>query len=260
MHSIGISVIIPTLNEEATLAQCLEMIIRTGVEECIVADGGSSDDTNKVALSYDVNFLIAVGGRSAQCNAGAAQARGRILCFLHADTKLPEDWKCQVHQVIDDQGCLGGAFRFGLEGDRLAWRIIEAGVNWRSRWLGLPYGDQAIFVRHDVFSSLGGFKFMPFMEDVDFVFRLKKCGPIGLAHGRAITSPRRWKEEGLFSTTLRNYVALLGYAIGIRPTTLYRWYVRTRGKSGLTDHRPSEDKQAKSAAEFTIKEPKPPGP
>lgn len=228
MQKPAISVIIPTLNEERALAKCLERLKAVWVEEFIVADGASSDATQEVARAHQASLVVARGGRAEQCNAGAARARGRILCFLHSDTHLPPGWQSQVLEVIDARGRAWGSFRFGLRGERPAWRFIELGVNLRSRWLGLPYGDQALFVRREVFEELGGFKPMPFMEDVDLVLRLKKLGSMGLASGRALTSPRRWEEKGVFATTMRNYLALAGYLLGISPSRLYRWYFSSR--------------------------------
>jgi rSAM/selenodomain-associated transferase 2 len=253
MSDIAVSVIIPTLNEEESLVSCLGRLRETGVEECIVVDGGSRDATKEVALSHNVNFLITPGGRAAQSNAGAALARGRILCFLHADTRLPLGWHSQILDVVEVQGRAGGAFRFGLRGDRPVWRIIEAGVNWRSKWLGLPYGDQALFVRREVFASLSGFKHMPFMEDVDFVFRLKRLGSLGLAPGRAETSPRKWEKEGALSTTLGNYSALLGYILGIKPSTLYRWYARSRTSEVPKEKKASEGVELERPARVPLK-------
>lgn len=229
MEGVDVSIIIPTLSEEATLEACLERLRASGVEECLVVDGGSGDATVAVAARYATQVLVVQGGRPAQCNAGAARAQGRILCFLHADTTLPADWRAQVLDVIDSRGRVAGAFRLGLEGDRWAWRLIEAGANLRSRWLGLPYGDQAIFVRRDIFAALGGFRPLPFMEDVDFVLRLRRHGSVGLAPGQVKTSPRRWEQEGAFATTLRNNLVLLGYLLGVNPATLHRWYARPRG-------------------------------
>lgn len=231
---VEISVIIPTLNEKETLGPCLDMLNRTGAEECIVVDGGSCDGTERIAASRSAQFLIASGGKGAQCNAGAGRARGRIFCFLHADTKLPEGWCGQIIDVIRSRGCLGGAFRFGLKGERPAWRLIEAGVNWRSSKLRLPYGDQAIFVRREVFVAMGGFKTMPFMEDVDFVLRLRRMGPLGIASGQVLTSPRRWEQGGVLATTLRNNLVLLGFNLGIDPQTLYRWYSSHERKPTLS--------------------------
>lgn len=243
-----ISVIIPTLGEEATLEACLERLRATGVEECLVVDGGSGDATVEVASRYATHVLVVQDGRGVQCNAGAAQATGRILCFLHADTTLPDDWRTQILDVIDHRGCVAGAFRFGLAGDRWTWRIIEAGANLRSRWLGLPYGDQALFVRRDVFAAMGGFRPLPFMEDVDWVRRLRRYGPLGLARGRVRTSPRRWERDGVVGTTLRNNIVLLGYFLGIDLSTLHRWHFRPgsgratpplRSSEAASDERPS---------------------
>lgn len=253
MSEIAVSVIIPTLNEEESLIACLKRLRGTGIEECIVVDGGSSDATKELALSFGARTLTTPGGRAVQCNAGAALARGRVLCFLHADTRLPTEWRTQILDVIDRQGHSGGAFRFGLKGARPAWRIIEAGVNWRSRWLKLPYGDQALFVRREVFASLGGFKPMPFMEDVDFVFRLKRVGSLGLAPSRVETSPRKWERDGVLSTTFRNFSVLTGYVLGIRPSVLYGWYTDSRDAESHQGNRPSESVEGAKAAKASFR-------
>jgi len=155
-------------------------------------------------------------------NAGAAAAAGTWLLFLHADSILPAGWFEAIAQLDDDVA--GGWFRFAL--DDAAWqaRVIERLTAWRVKSLRLPYGDQGIFVRREVFVELGGFPDFPLMEDVAFVRRLVRAGPVVEVPLAIRTSARRWRRDGWFRRSTKN-LALVGlYFLGVAPERLARWY------------------------------------
>jgi rSAM/selenodomain-associated transferase 2 len=169
-------------------------------------------------------------GRGAQMNAGAARATGRWLLFLHADSHLPPGWLETFARAAADPAVIGGWFRFALDAHEWQARVIERLVALRVRLWKLPYGDQGLFVRRDVFERLGGYREWALMEDVEFVRRLTRAGttvqlPLALA-----TSARKWKRDGWFRRSTRNLVLVSLYCLGVDPARLARWYsVRTEG-------------------------------
>jgi rSAM/selenodomain-associated transferase 2/rSAM/selenodomain-associated transferase 1 len=230
-----ISVIIPALNEEPNLSLAVESVLRgqgrDKAAEIIVVDGGSQDHTHALASELGVEAAMSFPGRARQMNLGAALASGGILLFLHADTMLPPAWDEQVRDVLARPGVAAGAFPFGLDADGPAFRRLERLVNWRSRALQLPYGDQALFLRAAVLAGLGGYAELPIMEDYELVRRLKRRGRIALAAASVRTSARRWRAKGLARTTLLNQATLLGWHLGLDPARLAAWY-RGRGAAG----------------------------
>ena len=226
--SPGISVVIPTLNEAANIAETLASVQAASNVEVIVVDGGSSDETVEIARSHGAKILETSGGRARQMNLGAAAARGEVLLFLHGDTRLPQDYDKAIHHALNRPGAVAGAFRLRIRGNRTGIRFIERTANWRSRLLGMPYGDQAIFVGSGLFRSLGGFPELPIMEDVELMGRLRRLGRVVIASASVLTSDRRWQALGVWRTTLTNYVILIGYFLGASPSRLARWYRRQR--------------------------------
>ena len=221
-----ISIIIPTLNEETTLPALLENLLAEGDPEVIIADGGSSDATPDIARSYRVRIISSEPGRGVQQNAGARQAGGDILLFLHCDTRLPENFAQHVEEVLGLPGTSGGAFRLKIDAPGTGFRLLEWGINLRSGVLTRVYGDQAIFVPRETFHTVGGFPDYPLLEDVALITKLKKQGRIRLAPVPVVTSARRWKKYGLLRTTLMNQIILIGYGCGVSPATLARFYYR----------------------------------
>jgi len=218
-----LSVIIPALDEEAHIEETI-LNAQSPDAEVIVVDGGSGDSTVKRAERAGAAVLRGPRGRALQQNAGAAAASGSVLLFLHADTLLPKDYVTQVFETLMDRRVALGAFRFRTDLDRPLMRGIEFTTHIRSRYLRLPYGDQALFLRKSHFQAAGGFPEMPIAEDLVFVRLVSKLGRVGIAPADAITSARRWKEVGLLRTTLINQVILAGFALGISPKTLARLY------------------------------------
>jgi rSAM/selenodomain-associated transferase 2/rSAM/selenodomain-associated transferase 1 len=222
-----ISVILPVLNEAAIITQTLKRIQQQGFQDCIVVDGGSTDATIAQAKATGATVISSVPGRAKQMNAGANHATGDILLFLHGDTQLPDHCQTAIIQAFRNPAVVAGAFELSIESDRPGIRWIEAGVKWRSHHLKLPYGDQAIFLKASTFRRIGGFPDLPIMEDVALVRHLQRLGDITILPQAVLTSGRRWERLGVLKTTLVNQLMLLGFAIGISPQRLARWY---RGK------------------------------
>jgi len=219
-----ISVIIPALDEAEVIESTMDHA-RSDDAEIIVVDGGSRDETVVRARQSGARILERPRGRAVQQNRGASVAEGRVLLFLHADTRLPEDYVLQVFDTLMDPSIILGAFRFRTDLKSSPIRLIEILTNFRSQFLRLPYGDQAFFVRKPVFHAFGGFPEVPIAEDLLFVRKLSKHGRIRMAPGAAVTSARRWRSIGTLRTLMINQVILVGLALRISPhvlATLYR--------------------------------------
>ncbi len=223
-----ISVIIPALNESGYLERTLSSCVAVPGVEVVVVDGGSDDGTAEIAERCGARSLAAPRGRANQLNAGAAEAGGRRFVFLHADTVLPPDFDEPVQRILESPGTVAGAFALRIDGHSKAIRRVERGVNWRARFLGMPYGDQAIFVDAETFRSVGGFPELPIMEDFELVRRLRRHGRIGIASQSVLTSPRRWERLGAVRTTWINQAVVVGYLAGVDPHRIADWYRRGR--------------------------------
>jgi uncharacterized protein len=224
LPSDRISVIIPALNEEAHLPRALEAAATGDNVEIIVVDGGSSDDTVQSAQTAGVKIIQTAAGRARQMNAGAREARGEILLFLHADTLLPRGWDRYIRRTLAMRGVCAGAFEFSLDSNRPGLRFIERAANFRSRTLQIPYGDQAIFMTRATFHEIAGFPEIAIMEDLEMVRRLRRLGRIHTVSAAVVTSARRWEKLGVWRTSLANQLLLLAYFCGISPGLLARWY------------------------------------
>ncbi len=225
-----ITVVIPAMNEENTIRSAINSVLDSRNVDVILADGGSRDRT--VLLARAAGAVISEGarGRGPQMNLGAihAKAQSAILLFLHADTILPDGWDNMVRTVLAAPGIIGGAFELGIKTRSRSMRIIEKGANLRSRVFNMAYGDQAIFVRHDIFMQIGGFPDYPLMEDYEFVRRIRRSGRFAILPFKVQTSPRRWIESGVFRTTAINYACILGYRFGISTKRLAGFYRKRR--------------------------------
>ncbi|MDR4504271.1 MAG: TIGR04283 family arsenosugar biosynthesis glycosyltransferase [Candidatus Scalindua sp.] len=210
-----ISIIIPTFNEEENIKRCLGTLVNIPGIEVIIVDGGSTDSTVQIARGYrDVKVLSSVRARSVQMNLGASISHGRVLLFLHADCILPGELALNISHVIENSLVAGGAFKIKLLSGSFIYRMIEVGINLRSRIFKLPYGDQGLFVKRSLFDKLGGFKKMTVCEDLDFVCRLRKYGKIMIVDKEILASVRRWGNNGFLRTSLRNQVLLISYLLG----------------------------------------------
>lgn len=217
-----ISVVIPTLNEAAAVADAVGSVCRQGAHQVIVADGGSTDDTRARAGDADL-FIQAPRGRAFQMNAGAALATGDALLFLHGDC-IVEDGALEEVAGRLRGPVIAGCFRMRVRAKGVLYRMIDASATARVRLTGLVYGDQGLFLRRDDFWRLGGFPRYPLMEDLFFSRTLRRHGRIVVADRRIFVSPRRWQKAGLVRQTLRNWTLTALAAAGVAPDTLARFY------------------------------------
>ncbi len=224
-----ISVVIPTLNAEATLVRSLTALVgpamRGLVREVIIVDGGSDDATLVIAEDSGARLLHTAPGRGGQLKAGAKTARGDWLLFLHADTVLDGAWEEETRAFIAGQGAAlkAAAFAFALDdyGAR-AW-ALERVVGLRCRLLALPYGDQGLLISKQFYNSIGGFTDMPLMEDVDIMRRIGRKRLV-LLRSSAVTSAARYRSSGYIIRPLKNLSILTLYACGVPPRLLVKLY------------------------------------
>jgi rSAM/selenodomain-associated transferase 2 len=221
-----ISIIIPTLNESDNIVATLDRLkpFRIDGHEVIIVDGGSKDETVRLATSRSDKVITSAPGRAQQMNLGANQASGNVLWFLHADTLAPDNAAQLILAAIENKNNQWGRFDIRLSGELLLLRIVERLMNLRSRITGIATGDQGIFVRHEVFESIGGFKPIPLMEDLDISKRLKKLSRPCILDEKLITSSRRWEKNGVLRTILLMWRLRLAYALGVSPEKLAHNY------------------------------------
>jgi rSAM/selenodomain-associated transferase 2 len=222
------SFIIPVYQEAEIINSTIDHLMRLqkfANAEIIIADGDPQESTLKQISNTSVKKIFCGKGRARQMNCGAAQAEGDILIFLHADTRLPENALKNIAVILEDKTIVGGAFDLGIDSKRFAFRVIEKMASRRSRLTRIPYGDQALFIRADYFRQLEGFMDIPIMEDVELMQRIKqKKGKIKIIPERVLTSSRRWEAEGIVFCTLRNWLLISLFLLGVRTETLARFY------------------------------------
>ena len=223
-----ISVIVPVFNEERGIAETLMELQRLKPQQTIVVDGGSSDRTPEICQRFGVEFYVSSRGRARQMNFGAQRAGGDVLLFLHADTRLPPSAFEDIREALQDRRVLGGRFDLQLDSPRPLLKLIGFMISLRSRLSKVGTGDQAIFVRRQVFAELGGYPDIPLMEDVAFSRALKRRGAVACLHSRVVSSARRWEMDGIWRTVLKMWTLKTLYLLGISPVRLKRYYGDTR--------------------------------
>ena len=222
-----LSIVIPTLNEAATISACLEALspLRQLGAQVIVADGGSTDATVARAQVGADKVIISKPGRAAQMNAGAREARGKWLLFLHADTRLPEN----MADVMTDWTFAHsdwGFFFVRLDSPRLEFRVIEQMMNWRAYYFRIATGDQCLFVKRELFERVEGYADIALMEDIELSKRLKRAGRPVVALARVTTSVRKWEREGVVKTIVLMWRLRLAFFFGADPNRLALRYYR----------------------------------
>lgn len=222
-RSLSVSVIIPTLNEESCLGETLSLLRQRQPGEIIIVDGGSRDATCRLAAAADL-LLHGVRGRAAQMNLGAAHATGDVLLFLHADCALEMGALEDAVHLLNRRGVAAGCFTMTVPAHGRLFRCVESCATLRVRLTGLVYGDQGLFLRRDLFTSLGGFPPLSFMEDLFFSRKLREHGRVLVSSRRIFVSPRRWQRNGVVRQSLTNWL-LTGLAMaGIPPHRLADFY------------------------------------
>lgn len=218
-----VTVISPVLGDAEALRHLLQQLPTTLGLEVVVVDGGEDPQVEAVvAADGRARLRHSAAGRASQMNVGATEAAGEWLMFLHADSTLPKGWLAAIADLGDAPA--GGWFRFALQDPAWQARVIEWLVAKRVRYLRLPYGDQGLFVRRQIFETLGGYREMPLMEDVEFVRRLVGAGPTVELPFALGTSARRWRRDGWWRRSMKNLIILTLYFVGVSPTRLARWY------------------------------------
>lgn len=225
---LSISIIIPVLNEGGVINGLLQHLRELGphpAHQIIVVDGDPEASTLKAITVAGVTKLMARKGRGSQMNAGARQATGDCLLFLHADTRLPQQAYILIQRALSSGCYQAGAFSLSIASTRPVLALIGRMTTLRSQLSRTPYGDQAHFILRKLFESLGGYGETAFMEDVELMGRLRKQGlPICILPAMVSTSARRWEREGVIVGTLRNWMIRTLYILGKKPNELSRFY------------------------------------
>lgn len=221
-----LSIVVPVLNEAAQIVAALSALapVRRSGAEVIVADGGSRDGTPDGAAPHCDRVVIAPRGRAAQMNAGAAVAKGDVLLFLHADTRLPADAARQVVLGLAASGRAWGRFDIRIEGRNPLLAVVARMMNLRSRLTGIATGDQAIFVTREAFALVGGYPDIPIMEDIAISRHLVRLTPPLCIGSPVVTSGRRWETQGVIRTILLMWRLRLAFYCGADPAKLARAY------------------------------------
>lgn len=225
MNRTTLSIIIPVLNEASAIEAALRALssYRSRGVELIVVDGGSRDTTAALAQPLADRVMTGARGRAHQMNAGAAVARGDILLFLHADTKLPETADTLVHEGLARTGRAWGRFDVQFNDGPLLG-LVALSMNLRSRITGVATGDQAMFVSRAAFVAAGGYPPIALMEDIALSARLKRISPPLCLRPRVTTSSRRWREHGILRTVIFMWRLRLAYFAGTDPAQLAQRY------------------------------------
>ena len=239
MNNPLVSIVIPVLHDAHELEVLLTFLLQGNTPNRQVDDvtsdahyevivvNGDTTDPGIVRLRQrfqSVRWTASEPGRGRQMNVGAQLATGQWLLFLHADTCPEPGWFDGIRSVARDPDTVGGALCFKLQTSVLFARIVEFGVAWRVRYMGLPYGDQGIFVRRSVFEQLGGYRLFLLMEDVDLVRRIRRRGRMRFLDNPIYVSPRRWEREGWARRTVTNICLLTAFLLGVSPSRLARLY------------------------------------
>jgi rSAM/selenodomain-associated transferase 2 len=223
---LTLSIIMPVLDEAPLIGEALQALapFRGRGVEVIIVDGGSRDRTVELARPHADQVISSPRGRAAQMNAGAAIARGDVLLFLHADTRLPDGADAIVHEGFESSGRSWGRFNVTIEGPSPLLTIVAGAINLRSRLTGIATGDQAMFVTRAAFQNVGGFPDIALMEDVALSRALKHVSAPLCLTAHVTTSGRRWEKNGIWRTILLMWRLRLAYVLGAEPATLARRY------------------------------------
>ena len=228
-----LSIIIPTLNSAkelpATFASLMPALLEGAINEVIIVDGGSTDDTVKMADEAGAKILTPeTKGRGPQLCAGAIAAKNQWMLFLHSDTELEEGWHVEATKFIKAENGItpnAAAFKFSLKDKGLAPTILAKLVALRCALFSLPYGDQGLLISKQTYEASGGYPHFPIMEDTDIIRRLP--APVKILQSRAFTSAEKYKKEGYLKRSTRNLYCLAAYYRGLPPEKIYQIYTKS---------------------------------
>ena len=223
-----ISVVVPVLNEEATVLSTLEMLeSMKGDKEIVFVDGGSTDQT-KALIGDRARIVHSPRGRARQMNKGAESTTGEVILFLHCDSRVGPSVLESISKAVLDPKAAGGGLTLEIDDPSLIFKIIAFGSNLRPRMSGIFFGDQGIFVKRSAFQEIGGFADIELMEDWDLCQRLKKCGKLVQIPEKITTSSRRWKKKGIWKTIWLMHKIKFLYLKGVTPLELNKIYTDER--------------------------------
>jgi rSAM/selenodomain-associated transferase 2 len=217
------AVIIPVLNEEATIRASIGSAREAGADEIVVSDGGSRDGSLALARELGVRVIDTERSRARQLNVAARATDSEILLFLHADTTLPDGARSLIEQALDG-GAIFGGFRLRFLEDEPRLRVCAAMINFRTLRTRCPWGDQAQFTTRAQFERVGGYPDMPIMEDYEMARRMRASGPTAVLPAHVLTSGRRFLEKGVLATAVTNWKIITAYHLGVSPAELRKMY------------------------------------
>ncbi len=225
---LSIGIVVPVYNEAATLESHLESLRNIAHSRCpvVLVDGGSTDGSASIARRFFHTERTEYPNRGNQLNRGAQCLADDILLFLHADSQLPRGFDFYIRQALSNPGVVGGCFRLRFDAARPMLRLYSWFTRFRGRFF--HFGDQAFFVRGEVFRKMGGFKPFPFLEDVDFLRRLRHFGQFAILPVAVRTSARRFLRRGVVRQQLANILLVTLFELGVSVERLSRLYPHTR--------------------------------
>ncbi len=220
-----LSVVVPTLEEADRIGELLRDLSGLAIpHEVIVVDGGSLDGTAAIARDMGARVIEANPGRGTQLAEGARRSKAPVLCFLHADVRLPPETVAALTEIAVVRSRCAFSFRFSIDAEGFGFRVIELGVRLRCGLFNLPYGDQGLVVRREDYFRAGGFPRIPLLEDVAMVRALSRVTDLEILRQPVRVSSRRWRRHGIVRATLGNWVLLLRFILGASPPTLAARY------------------------------------
>ena len=225
-REISLSIIIPTLNEAKNLPLLLSDLAEIKeISETIVIDSNSKDATKDIASIYGAKcFNTMEQNRGFQLNKGAKSANGNWLLFIHADSRLNQNWSKEISNILSLDNKFIYFFRFKVNNNSLIFRFLELIVNLRTLILKTPYGDQGLLINREIYFKYGGYKNIPIMEDIDFINRIKVNECLRELNSSILTSSRKWQKKNLIYQSIINFNLRRKWAKGYSLDDLYKKY------------------------------------
>ena len=218
-----VSIVIPVLDDAAALTRVLAQLTDQDDVEVVVVDGGSQDESRRVAGAAD-QVVESASGRARQLKVGVAATRGTFIWMVHADSGISAELLNQIRRSAADLSVRWGRVNVRLAGDAFAYRVIEWSMNWRSRLTGICTGDQGIFVRRELLELIGGIPQQSLMEDIELCKKLRRLAVPRRLSGPIETAARRWERRGVLRTVLEMWYFRLAYFFGANPERLAARY------------------------------------